>query len=142
MDRICRQRRSDRLRRVQGRLHAGAADGPVLGVTGLSCGTTSTFDVQAKDAAGNTSAKTSLQVATAACSPTPPAGSVYLSPSGSDSAACSSAAPCKSVQRGFQVAQAGQTVTLATGEYGTQTLENAHKTVTFKASGAHFTSRA
>ena len=109
-------------------------------VTGLACGTTSTFDVQAKDAAGNTSTKTSLQVATAACSSTPPAGSVYLSPSGSDSAACSSAAPCKSVQRGFQVAQAGQTVTLATGEYGTQTLENAHKTVTFKGSGAHFTS--
>ena len=63
-----------------------------------------------------------------------------LSASGNDGAACTSSAPCKSVQRGFQVAQAGQTITLGAGEYGTQELQNAHKAVTFKGGGAaHFT---
>ena len=113
----------------------GQATSTSYSVTGLSCGTTSTFDVQAKDAAGNTSAKASLQVSTASCSSTQSAN-VYLSPGGNDSATCTSSAPCKSVQRGFQIAQAGQTIALAAGEARDGALQDAHKAVTFKG-GRH-----
>jgi chitodextrinase len=41
--------------------------------TGLACGTQYTFDVVAKDAAGNSSPKTSVQATTAACSAPAPA---------------------------------------------------------------------
>ena len=121
-------------------------DGSLLGQTnnllysvgGLSCGTTSTFAVAALDAAGNVSlGRGSVTVATSACSPVTPTGSgVYLSPTGSDAASCTSSAPCKSLQRGFAVAQAGQTVSLAPGSYGSGSLTNAHKAVTFSGSGS------
>ncbi len=56
---------------------------------------------------------------------TAPAGAtVYLSPAGSDTAACTQAAPCKSFDRGYRVAPAGSDVELATGSYSEQNLTN------------------
>jgi hypothetical protein len=52
-----------------------------------------------------------------------PAGAtVYLSPSGNDGAACTAAAPCRSMDRGFRAAPAGTDVEMAGGSYGSQTL--------------------
>src|SRR5512144_2175179 len=52
-----------------------------------------------------------------------PAGAtVYLAPSGSDSAPCTAAAPCRSMDRGYRVAPAGTDVEMAGGSYGSQTL--------------------
>jgi chitodextrinase len=101
--------------------------------TSLSCGTSYTQAVVAFDAAGNRSQPAQISTSTAACASSPASGTVYLSPSGNDAAACTQAAPCKSMQRGFAVAQAGQTVELAGGTYPQQSLSNAHKAVTFRA---------
>jgi hypothetical protein len=50
--------------------------------------------------------------------PTPaPTGRLYLSPSGSDSASCAQAAPCRSLSRAYRVAAPGQTVEVAAGTY-------------------------
>ncbi|MCW2986764.1 MAG: hypothetical protein JWR63_4334, partial [Conexibacter sp.] len=57
---------------------------------------------------------------------------VFLSPAGSDSAACTQAAPCRSFDRGYRVSPAGGEVELAAGGYGAQTLAN----LPVKASGA------
>jgi chitodextrinase len=103
-------------------------DGTALGttastsyaVTGLTCGTTSQLGVEAYDGAGNTSGRATLGVTAAVCAgPTP---SVFLSPTGSDANACSQAAPCKTLQRGFNVASAGAIVQLAGGTYAGGTL--------------------
>jgi hypothetical protein len=48
--------------------------------------------------------------------------SVFLSPSGSDSNPCTKLAPCRTFNRGYHVARAGQVVQAAAGSYGTQTL--------------------
>ena len=59
------------------------------------------------------------------------AASVFLSPSGSDSNACTQVAPCRSLNRGYRVAQPGQVVELAAGTYGTQNVQfDAAKTST------------
>jgi hypothetical protein len=52
------------------------------------------------------------------------APTVYLSPSGSDAAACTQAAPCRTFDRGYRVASAGSEVILAAGSYGSQSLSN------------------
>jgi Bacterial TSP3 repeat len=64
--------------------------------------------------------------------PPPPSGAgVFLSPTGSDAGACSKAAPCRTLNRGYVVAQPGQTVELAAGSYGNQTINrDASKTST------------
>jgi hypothetical protein len=49
-----------------------------------------------------------------------PAASVFLSPSGSDSNACSQAAPCRSFDRAYHVAPSGAVVELAGGSYAGQ----------------------
>ena len=54
----------------------------------------------------------------------------YVSPSGSDSAACTSAAPCASFARAYSVASAGDVVEIRAGSYGGQNID-----VTPKASG-------
>src|ERR687888_416919 len=61
---------------------------------------------------------------TPAPSPSPsPGGPVrYVSPSGSDGAACTQAAPCRSMDRAYRVAQPGETVELAGGSYPAQTV--------------------
>jgi|GEM_PF-2018935 len=57
--------------------------------------------------------------------PTEPSGStdLYLSAGGSDSASCSATAPCRSLNRAYQVAAAGDVVQLAAGSYGNQTIQ-------------------
>jgi hypothetical protein len=77
--------------------------------------------------------------------PTPPpsggAASVFLSPNGSDSAPCTQAQPCRSLNRGYQAAASGgATVQLADGLYGCDGIRTPSKTgtVVFRpASGAH-----
>ena len=95
-------------------------------VSGLACGTTYSFAVDAYDAAGNRSAKSSVSGTTAACSSSGGGGgstaTVFVSPSGSDSNACTQTAPCKSFNRAYAVAKPGQTVEVAGGTYGSQTL--------------------
>jgi chitodextrinase len=109
--------------------------------TGLSCGTTYALGVDAYDAAGNRSARATLNAMTSACPP-PPSGSasVFLSPSGSDSNPCTQAAPCKSFNRGYAVAQLGQIVEAAGGTYGSQSFTGSKSgsgVVTFRpATGA------
>jgi hypothetical protein len=76
---------------------------------------------------------------TNAC-PSPSGASVFLSPSGSDSSACTQSAPCRSFGRGYAIAQLGQTVEVAGGSYGDQGFSGSKSgsgVVTFRpASGA------
>jgi hypothetical protein len=57
---------------------------------------------------------------------------VYVSPSGSDTAPCTQAAPCRNFERAVTVSPAGGEVEAAAGSYGGQSLEN----VPAKASSA------
>jgi hypothetical protein len=86
--------------------------------------------------AGGATAASSLQTAIVAALPAeeppveePPVeeggggvASVFVSPSGSDSAGCSQGAPCRSLARAYSVAQSGDTVQLADGSYSDTTL--------------------
>jgi hypothetical protein len=117
--------------------------------SGLGCATSHTVRVEALDGAGNRSAAAVLTVATAACTtPPPPASgaSVFLSPAGDDAAACTAAAPCRTIGRGFRAAAPGQIVEMAAGTYagGTIAADPAKATATQRvvlrpASGATVT---
>jgi hypothetical protein len=115
-------------------------------VSGLACGKSYSLGTDAYDAAGNRSAQASLTASTSACAtsapppatpppppappaPTPSSGtaSFYLSPAGSDSNPCSKAAPCKSFNRAYSVASPGQTVEVAGGNYGGESLSASSK---------------
>ena len=50
-----------------------------------------------------------------------------MSPSGSDSATCTSAAPCASFERAYSVAAAGDVVEIRAGSYGGQDIDAAPK---------------
>ena len=54
--------------------------------------------------------------------PGPVSGSLFVSPAGSDKNGCSSSAPCLSFDRAYHVAQPGQTVLMAAGVYGPQSI--------------------
>jgi hypothetical protein len=54
--------------------------------------------------------------------PEPPAD-LYVASNGSDKAACTDDAPCKTLNRAFEVAEAGQVVEIAAGSYGDQVLD-------------------
>jgi hypothetical protein len=97
-----------------------------------------TFGVRAVDQAGNVdpTPATRTWTITPPTAPTeaepeapspPPVGSgaadLFLSAVGSDSAACSATAPCKSLDRAYQVAAPGEIVELAGGSYGGQTIQ-------------------
>jgi hypothetical protein len=96
-----------------------------------------TFQVRAEDLAGNVDgspASRSWTVSTPQAPPpeeppTPPeppatgAADLFLAVAGSDSAACSASAPCKTLNRAYQVAAPGDVVQLAAGSYGDQTIE-------------------
>ena len=94
--------------------------------TGLTCATTYTVGLEARDAAGNVSnrAQATAPATTQSCLDTPPptGGQVYLSPSGSDSNPCSAAAPCRSLDRAYDLAAPGDVIELACGAYGSQSV--------------------
>jgi chitodextrinase len=97
--------------------------------TGLTCGTTYTIGLTASDAAGNQSdvryaqgPSTTTACASGVVSGGGSAGSVFVSPGGSDAASCSSAAPCRSFNRAYRVAQPGQQVSVAAGSYAGETI--------------------
>jgi chitodextrinase len=98
-------------------------------VSGLSCGTTYTFGVDAADAAGNRSAQSSVSGSTSACPP-PGTADLYVAPGGSDSGQCTQSNPCGSLNRAYAVASLGQTVEVAAGSYGGQTIDQTPKTGT------------
>jgi hypothetical protein len=50
------------------------------------------------------------------------AAALRVSPAGSDSAACTPTAPCRSLARAYQAAQPGDIVQIAGGSYGSQTI--------------------
>ncbi len=60
--------------------------------------------------------------ATAAVPSTAAAATRYLSPSGNDAAACTAMAPCRSFDRGYRAAAAGDVVEMAGGSYGGQSI--------------------
>jgi chitodextrinase len=103
---------------------AGTSASTTSTLSGLACGTSYTFGVDAFDAAGNRSAVASVSGSTGACPPPPPpgSGSLFVAPSGSDSNPCSQAAPCASFDRAYRVASPGMTVVVAGGTYGGQTI--------------------
>jgi hypothetical protein len=91
-------------------------------VSGLGCDQTATVSVDAVDAAGNHSARTSTSARSGAC----PDGSdaAYVSPPDSDTNDCRAAAKaCRNLDRAYRVVLPGQTVEPATGSYGSQTLQ-------------------
>jgi hypothetical protein len=92
-----------------------------------------TFDVRATDGAGNTDATPASRTWTVDV-PAPPPGSaqVYLSPTGSDTAACTQAAPCRTMTRGYNVAASGNVIQMAPGVYPGQDVPAGTKAVTFK----------
>ena len=57
---------------------------------------------------------------------------LYISPTGSDSAGCTSAAPCASFTRAYNVAASGKVVQVGAGVYQWQTIPAGTKTVTFR----------
>ena len=71
-------------------------------------------------------------VAVLAAAASAQAATLYVAPGGSDSAACTSAAPCGSFARAYSVAASGDTVEIRAGSYGGQNFN-----VTPKASGPH-----
>jgi chitodextrinase len=102
---------------------AGAGSTTSLGFTftGLSCGSNYLLGVDAGDAAGNRSTRSTLSAATSACAPPPSGGAtVFVSTTGSDANACTQAAPCRSLDRGYRVADPGDVVEVAGGSYPSQ----------------------
>lgn len=64
---------------------------------------------------------TTTTTTTTTTPPPPPSGaSLYLSPSGSDANACTQAAPCRSFERAYALAQLGAVVSVGSGVYPAQ----------------------
>lgn len=87
----------------------------------LRCDRSYRLTVVARTRGGRRLASRSLRAATAACGVAPrvpdkPA-SAFLAPGGSDAAACSRAAPCKTLARAYEVAGPGDQVEVAAGAY-------------------------
>ena len=103
--------------------NAGTTTSRTYTITGLECETTYSLSVDAFDAAGNRSARTTVQTATSPCAP-PPGESAdrYVSTSGSDAGSCTAAAPCRSFDRAYRVASPGDVVEVAGGTYGSQSI--------------------
>jgi chitodextrinase len=95
-------------------------------VSGLSCGTSYAFAVDAVDAAGNRSPQATVSASTSACPP-PGTADRYVAPGGSDSGQCTQAAPCGSFARAYAVASPGDIVQVAGGSYGGQTIDQTPK---------------
>jgi chitodextrinase len=128
---------------------AGSTAATSYPVSGLTCGTSYTLAVEAFDAAGNTSSRPQVTGSTSACTATPPPASppagaqLYVATGGSDSTCTRGDAtkPCATFQRAYQVAQLGDTVQVAAGNYPAQLLTDvsgktsAGAAITFQASG-------
>ena len=111
----------------------GSTASPTYALASLTCNTV-TVAVVAYDAAGNRSTKTQLSTSTAACS-TGSGAQVVISPTGSDSNACTPTAPCQGLARAYQVAQSGNTIEIDGGTYSTSESQNrlsGSKNVTFR----------
>jgi chitodextrinase len=103
----------------------------------LSCGTSYTLGVDAYDGAGNHSGQATITGTTSACSAGSP--SVFVATTGADTNSCTQAAPCKTFQRAYNVAQPGGVVEVAAGNYPDQTIngtKSAPSVVFQPASGA------
>lgn len=89
-------------------------------VSGLSCGQTYTFRVNAFDAAGNTSPDSTTSASTSACS----AAVLRVAVSGNDSTCARGdlSRPCASFARAYQLANPGDIVEVSGGNYGPQDL--------------------
>jgi chitodextrinase len=99
---------------------AGSSTGGNYTFTGLGCGTSYSLAVDAYDAAGNRSAKSTVSGSTSACAAT--GASAFVATGGSDSGSCTQSAPCKTFGRAYKVAQPGQVVEVAGGTYPQQTI--------------------
>ena len=87
----------------------------------LSCGHTYRLGVRAIYRLGH-SATVSVNASTDPCPP-----SVFVSPTGSDSAPCKASTPCATFGRAYQVAHPGQIVEVAGGTYPAQTMDPPRK---------------
>ena len=90
--------------------------------SGLTCGTSYAFGVEALDAAGNRSTRVSVNANTSPCSvpppPPPPSSNVYyVAPSGSDSANGSQASPWRTLAKACTAVPAGSSIVVAAGTY-------------------------
>ena len=130
----------------RGGSQAGSTAATSYTVTGLACATGYTLGVAAVDAAGNVSGQATVSVTTSACGSIPPAGatapssgSLAVAPAGSDTNPCTPSAPCATFDRAYHVASPGETVQVAAGSYGPQSITpDATKTgadVVFTAAG-------
>ena len=110
--------------------------------TGLACGTTYSVAVDATDAAGNRSARSTIDGTTTTCPPPPPPpppgsglAQVWVDVSGGSCVRSGSPVgwvdglACGSVQAAYAVAQAGDTVLVAAGTYGRQLVPAGSKPV-------------
>jgi chitodextrinase len=94
--------------------------------SGLTCGTSYTLAVEARDAAGNVSARPQVVATTSACA-LQSGAQVFVTPSGND-ATCArgdSTKPCASFDRAYEIAQLGDVVQVAGGSYPAQTITDA-----------------
>jgi parallel beta-helix repeat protein len=91
---------------------------------------------RARDAAGNATDSKAVSVTV---NNTATAGTTYyVSPTGSDTGSCTSAAPCKTINRAAGLAGPGDKVSVAAGTYTTFTIDRsgtASSPITFQASG-------
>lgn len=107
---------------------SGVATGTSATFGNLACGTSYTLAVDAVDAAGNRSARSTLVAGTGACpAPAPPpatSANLLVSPSGNDTTCLRNApgAPCATLAGAYAKAQAGDVVEIAAGSYAAQRL--------------------
>jgi chitodextrinase len=124
---------------------AASTKTPTVALGGLSCGTQLALGVEAFDASGNRSQRSTLSVKTASCGPTA-TGDLYVRSNGSDAGSCTSSAPCGSLERAYDLASPGQRIVVAAGSYPGQSLSydsgksSSSARVTISAGGATFAS--
>jgi chitodextrinase len=103
--------------------------------TSLSCGTSYTLSMDAADAAGNRSAKTSTTVSTSAC-PTGAVANLWVDGNGGSCTRQATAGSyvdaqaCASFQAAYSAAQCGDTVGVQPGTYAAQSISSGSKSCT------------